>query len=728
MANDPIGTIEGPGGLRHFKTAVLEDGTLLAGFDYQGKAVNVLNVDSMAEWRQLVQWAEGASAVTGVVLLSLKHGNFCAGADLEEMHDAQRRKSFQELDRLVVDAHTVFDAMGRSRKPFVAAVEGVCLGGGLELALACHARVASTHERTGLALPEVRLGILPGFGGTQRLPRLIGLVPALDMITTGRTVFPRQALRMGLINAMVTSIPSRVRRLDEIQQETLIQAALAQVRRLRGATDRRSSLPLSRWLPGAPLIRSLVCRFARRQVLKRVRHFYPAPVRAIDAVERGLGMDLLEASLTVEKPLLIELMASSVSTHLVGLFLAGEAVKRKAATAAQGVTRLGVLGAGLMGSQIAGQLADRGYSVVLRDLAPDILAAAAGRIHKALAAQVRKRIILPSELRYRSLRIAPTTRMSDVSSAGLVIEAVSEKLEVKRAVLAEFELEAPSNAIFATNTSSYTLADIAVNAICPDRCVGLHFFNPVAKMQLVEVVRAPFTSEWALAEACTVAKRLGKFPLLVRDGPGFLVNRILSRYLAEAVILVGEGVPIQRIDRIAQDFGMAVDSGHPMGPLELIDLIGLPVAIHVLASLTVLGHRIESREALLRGLLGEGGVPLPFWKSGKENPEAVEAIREHRRAFGAEPASLSDEVLHRRLFLPMVDEAVRCLTDNIVEQPQEVDLALTYGIGFPGFRGGLLTWARDTMTPRALAGELEALAQRYGKRFEPCPGLAAGEW
>lgn len=728
MANDWIGTVESPRGLQHFKTAVLEDGTLLAGFDYHGKAVNVLNVDSMAEWRQLVQWAEGSSAVTGVVLLSLKDGNFCAGADLEEMHDAQRRKSFQALDQLVVDAHTVFDVMGRSRKPFVAAVEGACLGGGLELALACHARVASTHERTGLALPEVRLGILPGFGGTQRLPRLVGLVPALAMITTGKTIFPRQALRMGLVDAMVTSIPSHVRRLEEIQQESLIQAALAQVRRLRGAAGRRAALPLSRRLPGLPLIRSLVCRFARRQVLKRVRHFYPAPLGAIDAVERGLGKDLLEASLTVEKPLLIELMASAVSTHLVGLFLAGEAVKRKVATVAHGVTRLGVLGAGLMGSQIAGQLADKGYAVVLRDLAPDILAAAMGRIHKALASQVRKKIILPSQLRYRSLRIAPTTRMSDVSSAGLVIEAVSEKLEVKRAVLAEFELEAPSDAIFATNTSSYTLADIAVNAICPDRCVGLHFFNPVAKMQLVEVVRAPFTSERALSEACTVAKRLGKFPLLVRDGPGFLVNRILSRYLAEAVILVGEGVPIQRIDRVAQDFGMAVDSGHPMGPLELIDLIGLPVAIHVLASLTVLGHRIESREALLRKLLGEGGSPLPFWKSGKENPEAVEAIMEHRRAFGAEAVSLSDEVLLRRLFLPMVDEAVRCLTDKIVDQPREVDLALTYGIGFPGFRGGLLTWARDTMTPRLLAGELESLAQRYGKRFEPCPGLAAGDW
>jgi 3-hydroxyacyl-CoA dehydrogenase len=247
-------------------------------------------------------------------------------------------------------------------------------------------------------------------------------------------------------------------------------------------------------------------------------------------------------------------------------------------------------------------------------------------------------------------------------------------------------------------------------------------------MQLVEVVRASFTSDAALAQACSLAKRLGKFPLVVNDGPGFLVNRILSRYLAEAVIMVAEGISIRRIDTIAKDFGMAVDSGHPMGPLELLDLIGLPVALHVLTSLAVLGSRIESRDALLRNFLPEGKPPVTFWKSEKENPQALDAVASYRRSNPSEAGPLSDDMLHQRLFFPMVDEAVRCMSDKIVEHPWQVDFALTYGIGFPAFRGGLLTWARETMTQGRVAQELESMASKYGKRFEPCPALSNGRW
>jgi 3-hydroxyacyl-CoA dehydrogenase/enoyl-CoA hydratase/3-hydroxybutyryl-CoA epimerase len=530
------------------------------------------------------------------------------------------------------------------------------------------------------------------------------------------------------VEGMVTSISSTVRTLERIQKETLVEAAFAQARALCSAPVQRPTLRASVRFFSAPVIRTLVCRYARYQVIKRVRHFYPAPLSAIDAVGRGMALGVLEGSLTVEKPLLLDLMASQISSHLVGLFLAGEKVKRNIATVPTAAVRVGVLGAGLMGSQIAGQLAEKGYEVVLRDVASDILAKAIGRIHKAQTAQVRKRIILPSELRYRMMRIAPTTDIKDVSLASLVIEAVSEKLDVKRAVLAEFESEAHPDAIFATNTSSYTLADIAASAVHPERCVGLHFFNPVAKMQLVEVVRASFTSDVALAQACSIAKRLGKFPLVVNDGPGFLVNRILSRYLAEAVIMVAEGISIRRIDTIAKDFGMAVDSGHPMGPLELLDLIGLPVALHVLTSLAVLGSRIESRDALLRNFLPEGKPPVAFWKSEKENPQALDAVASYRRANPSEAGPISDDMLHQRLFFPMVDEAVRCLGDKIVEHPWQVDFALTYGIGFPAFRGGLLTWARETMTQGHVAQELESMASKYGKRFEPCPALSNGGW
>ena len=712
---------------KHFKTARVHDGILLAGFDYAGKAVNVLNAESFAEWQDIVRSAEQSRAVTGVVLVSLKEGNFCAGADLEQMHGAQEQRSFEALEQLVNTAHTVLDTMERSPKPFVAAVEGACLGGGLELALACHARIASAHARTMFGLPEVKLGILPGFGGTQRLPRLVGVPAALEMITTGKTVFPRQALKMGLVDAMVTSIPSPLRTLDQIQGEAFVQVAISRARELGSSPVRRRSLQGRQRFLSAPGIRALVCGYARRQVIKRVRHFYPAPLGAIDAVRRGMRMAVLKGSMAVEKPLLLDLMASPVSAHLVGLFLKGEEIKRKAARVSEPVTRVGVLGAGLMGSQIAGQLAEKGYSAVLRDVASDILAKGMGRIHQTQSVQVRKRIILPSDLRYRMMRITPTIRLSDLASVSLAIEAVSEKLDVKRAVLAQFESEARPNAIFATNTSSYTLADIAGKAAHPERCVGLHFFNPVAKMQLVEVVRAPFTSEQALAQASSLAKRLGKFPLVVRDGPGFLVNRILARYLAEAVILASEGISIRCIDAIAKDFGMAVDSGHPMGPLELIDLIGLPVAVHVLSSLAVLGSRIESRDALLCGFLSEQH-PVTFWKSGKENPRAIDLVRQYRRTESSESGSVTDETLHQRLFLPMVDEAVRCLKDKIVEHPWQLDFALIYGIGFPAFRGGLLTWARQHMAPAQLTAALEVLSRTYGKRFEPCPAIAHGGW
>jgi 3-hydroxyacyl-CoA dehydrogenase len=533
---------------------------------------------------------------------------------------------------------------------------------------------------------------------------------------------------MGLVDGMVNSVSSGLRTLEGIQQETLLQTAVAKARALCSSPVRRRSLRGIQKVFSLPGIRALVCRYARQQVVKRVRHFYPAPLRAIDAVQRGMRFSVLEGSRTVEQPLLLDLMAGRISEHLVGLFLAGETVKRSVVVAPTATARVGVLGAGLMGSQIAGQLAEKGYAVVLRDISSSILATGIGRIHKAQSTQVRKRLILPSEMRYRLMRVAPTVSIKDVNTASFVIEAVSEKLDVKRAVLAEFEAAARPEAIFATNTSSYTLTDIAGNAVHPERCVGLHFFNPVAKMQLVEVVRAPFTSDRALAQACGLAKRLGKFPLVVNDGPGFLVNRILSRYLVEAVILVGEGISFQRIDSVAKNFGMAVDSGHPMGPLELLDLIGLPVAMHVLTSLAVLGVRIESRDALLRNFLPEKKPPLSFWKSGKENPGALDAVANYRRAYPSEVGPVSDDVLHRRLFLPMVDEAVRCLHDKIVEHPWQVDFALTFGIGFPAFRGGLLAWARQTMTPEQVTRELEGLAITHGKRFEPCPGLAAAGW
>ena len=710
----------------HFKTAVLDGGILLAGFDYRGKAANVLNTESVAGWQAIVEWALADETIRAVVLVSLKEGIFCAGADLDQVHEAQRKKTLEAIDRLVMTVHKLFDAMDRARKPIVAAMEGACLGGGLELALACHARIASAHPKTCFALPEVRLGILPGFGGTQRLPRLIGLPAALELITSGKTVYPRQALRMGLIDSLVTSIPSTTRSLDAVQGEAMVQAAIAQARMMiaqpRGLRRLSAGQRLLMW----PGLRSLLCGYARRQVKKRVKSFYPAPLRAIEAVQRGMRRSMLAGSIEIEKPGLLGLMGSEGSAHLIGLFLHGEILKRNAKSGAP--SSVGVLGAGLMGSQIARLLAEKETPVVLRDVRSGTLAKALGRIHDTQVSQVQKRLILPSVMRQRMMRIRPTLTIEDFASVPLVIEAVAERLDVKRAVLAEFESIARPDAVFATNTSSFTVADIAAQARHCDRCVGLHFFNPVTKLQLVEIVRAPFTSEAALDLACGVAKRLGKFPLVVGDGPGFLVNRILSRYLAEAVILVCEGAPIQRIDAVAKTFGMAVDSGRSMGPLELVDLIGLQVARHVLSSLAVLGPRIECRDDLLQQMMLAGRAPLTFWKAGRPNPETIETIRSYRTSRPQGHGDLTDDLIRKRLLLPMVDEAVRCLQDRIVEEPWQVDFSLIHGIGFPAFRGGLLAWARQAGTPQQLADDLSLLASQCGPRFDPTPALAAGAW
>lgn len=712
----------------HFKTMTLDGGILLAGFDYRGKSANVLNADSIAGWQAVMERAFTTETIAAVVLVSLKDGIFCAGADLEQIHEAQRKMALDSIDQLVMTVHRLFDAMDRSRKPIVAAVEGACLGGGLELALACHARIASAHPKTCFALPEVKLGILPGFGGTQRLPRLIGLPAALEMITTGKTIYPRQALRMGLIDGLVPSIPSAVRTLEGVLGEALVQAAVAQARALVAKPMMPRHPRVWQRVLAMPGIRALLCEYARRQVKKRVRNFYPAPLRAIEAIQKGMRRTVLAGSIEVEKPRLLGLTGSAVSAHLIGLFLNGDTLKRSAKTASIAPSSVGVLGAGLMGTQIARLLTEKETAVVLRDVSGIAVAKALGRIHEAQAGQVGKRLIPPSVMRQRMMRIMPTLSFADLGAVPLVIEAVSERLDIKRAVLAEFESIARPDAVFATNTSSYTVSEIAANAVHRERCVGLHFFNPVAKLQLVEIVRAPFTSESALGTVCAVAKTLGKFPLVVSDGPGFLVNRILSRYLAEAVILVCEGIPIHRIDAVARTYGMAVDSGRPMGPFELLDLIGLQVAIHVLSSLAVLGPRIECRQEFLDRLLSAGRSPLTFWKSGRPNPETTETIGSYRGAYPEGHGDLSDDVIRKRLFLPMVDEAVRCLHDKIVDESWQVDFALIHGIGFPAFRGGLLTWARQTGTPLQIADELASLTAQYGKRFEPCAALAGGSW
>lgn len=700
------------GTYRHFKTRLLGNGIFIVGFDYQGKTVNLLSGEALQEFSAIVNVTDN-QRVKGIVLVSLKD-SFIAGADVNEIYEVT---DYDACKKRVMSTHKLFAVIEQSKKPWVAAIDGVCLGGGFELALACHWRVAT--ESAVFGLPEVKLGIIPGFGGTQRLPRLIGLPDALDIITSGRNVHAYPALRRGIIDDLVTNQRAE-RNIHTVDKEAFVTVAIQRVLTLcsKGVQRTRPMGMLQKTLR-LPVVRDLVTfRKARRMIRARVRDHYPAPLKAVDAIQNGLGMPIQRACLEAELPQVLELVISRLSKDLIEIFLSTQNLtqqKMEARFFDRSNHSIGVLGAGLMGSQIAADLSDRGFQVYLKDLESQFLCDGMNRIGKLKKDDLAKKIIHKSEFELRLLRVCPTLSWDSLKSTPFVIEAIKEVLPWKQKVLEEFEGFAAPNAIFATNTSSFMVSHIAERAKHKERCVGMHFFNPLRKMQLVEIVKSDSTSGEVLAKAIELGRIMGKIPLVVRDCPGFLVNRIFSRYFIEAVLLVAEGVSITEIDKAAEEFGMAIDSGRSMGPLALIDYVGIETALHVVNSLKTLGDRIEIHP-LMADLVRQGEKPVTFWNNGKANQEVYQILKEK---YGGPEMSLSREKLTKRLVLPMRDEALRCLDERIVEEPWQVDLAMLYGAGFPAFRGGLL----KEMTREGVdktRSDLDNLACEYGERFKPC--------
>lgn len=659
----------------NFKTNLLSNGILLIGFDNRDKPVNILSSAILDEFTLIVLEVLNLKEIKGAVLLSLKNSTFIAGADIKEIRSLTNK---DDCHKLVKRVHKLFNSIESSDKAFVAAIEGSCLGGGLELALACHWRVASDNPSTVFALPEVLLGIIPGFGGTQRLPRLIGLAPALEMITSGKTIFPKKAIRTGLIDDLVKNIPIEKRTIDNVTAEPFVAVAIQ--RALEGKKVRKLAF-LNRAL-GWPLIRRIIGQKAKKMILAKTDGHYPAPLKAVEAIVSGK-----------ETPRLLEVITSPLSKNLINIFLTSEELKpSKSNCISPTKDTIGVLGGGLMGSQIAANLVEKGYTVNLRDLSAEYLRKSMSQILELENRDLVKRVISQTEFDQRLLRLKPTIDWNRFRKSSLAIEAIKEVLEWKIKLLEEFESVADENAVFATNTSSYTVAEIAQNAKHPERCIAMHFFNPVRAMKLVEIGVADFTNLGTLTKALELARQMGKLPIVVRDSPGFLVNRILARYMIEAIILKSEGVPIRNINSAAKKFGMAIDSGKAMGPLELIDYVGIETCVHVIKSLEKLGPRIENRTIFESVLRGE---------------------------YKTEKLVLSQGEITKRLMLPMVDEAIRCLNESIVKSPGHIDLAMLYGAGFPAFRGGLLKWA-DHEGLGKIQYELQELTEKYGSRFTPC--------
>ena len=692
-------------------TTVVEDGIAVVTFDLPGEPVNKLSDAVKVEFEALLIRLRDDAAIRAAVLISGKPDSFIAGADIEEFTALTTETA---AERLSFEGQEMVSRVETLAKPVVAAIHGACLGGGLELALACHYRVATDHPKTQLGLPEVQLGLIPGAGGCQRLPRLIGARAALDLILTGKSERGAKALRLGLVDELV---PQSILRATAVAAADRLAREGLPRRPQRGGLQ---GLVLDRTAAG----RRMVYRMAEKQVLAKSGGHYPAPLRALEAVRVGLEQGIT-AGLAQEHRAFGELAVGDVSRKLVQVFFATTSLKKDdgippGAAVPRQIRRLGVVGAGFMGAGIAGT------AVVNVEVDTRLKDADLARVGKGLKAVGG---ILGDRLKRRRLTRPQYERLSALVSGGadyrgfaradLVIEAVFEDLELKRRVLAEVEAVTRPEAIFASNTSTIPIREIAAQAARPDRVLGMHFFSPVEKMPLLEVIPTDATDAEAIVTAVRFGRRMGKTVITVADHPGFWVNRILSPYLNEAAILLTEGVPIELIDRTMTRWGF------PVGPIALLDEVGLDVAQKAGGVMhAAFGERLRPTETLAR-LAGEGRL-------GRKSGRGFYRYHDGHKAgvddsvyalLGVRPVDDADPTMvERRLVHAMLNEAAMALDEEVVRSPRDGDVGALFGIGFPAFRGGPLR-AIDDLTATRVVDVLRDLEDVHGPRFAPHASL-----
>ncbi len=667
--------------------------------DQPDSKVNTLSARMLGEFESLLDRLEQDEAIRGAVLISRKADTFIAGADIEAF---TQMKSSDEARALSEQGNALLLRLERLNKPVVAAIHGAALGGGLEVALACHYRIATTGEKTVLGLPEIKLGLLPGGGGTTRLPRQIGLVKALDLLLNGKNIYPKPARRAGLVDEL-------------IHPPGLLQAAVAAAR--EGRRSKPARLPLwQRALTATPAGRHLLLAQARKTVLKKTGGHYPAPLKILEVLQTGLD-EGLEAGLQAEGRAFAELHASEAHRYLVRLFLAMQARKHNPLQdRLQAVDKLGMLGAGFMGTGITEVSIEKGMTVVLRDLDQERLAAGMKRLWQDLGRKVQRRII--SDFRRDELlaRVQTTTRVEDMAHCDMVVEAVFEDLDIKRKVVEELESVLPKDAWIASNTSSLPIGDIAAASQRPERIIGMHYFSPVPKMPLLEIIITDQTAPAVQAAAIDIGIRQGKTPVVVRDGPGFYTTRILAAYMNEALELLAEGVPVEALDRAMKAWGF------PVGPVALMDEVGIDVGAHIgRGKLTELfaARGIEGRDTLQKmeaqGLLGRknGKGFYLYPKRGRKQPNPA-----LKRFFPEHNSNPDQSDWQWRLAAVMVNEAIYCLQEGILQSAEDGDVAAILGLGFPPFRGGPFAWT-DNIGAGMLLQRIQGFEQRFGARFRP---------
>lgn len=688
-------------------------------FDVADKKVNVFSRQVLADLETALTKLAKDSACRLLFLRSAKASGFFAGADIQ---DFATIRSAEEASALSRQGQQLFDQLANLPQTTIAVIHGPCLGGGLEFALACDYRLVIDQPKTQLGVPEIQLGLLPAWGGTQRLPRVVGLEPALRMILGRQSLNAREAGRWGLADAVATEANP--------DAEIMRLVSLAQ----RQGKRPKHRLPLLTWrqklIESNPLGRALIYRGSRRILRERVPDDMPAPAEALEAVRIGIE-DCWAAGLAQEQAAIGRLATTAASRNLITLFFLQDKSRKVPeevrALVDKPIRRVGVVGAGTMGAGIIQLAAIKGCTVVVQEVNDAALAAGMHKVEDLFRKAVANRVLSQAEADRQFAAIERTTAWQGFNDVDLAIEAVLEDLDLKRKVFQELQQRTAPTALLATNTSSLLVAQLQEGCSHPERIGGLHFFNPVHKMPLVEVVRAPATSPATVAALASFTADLGKVGVVVKDSPGFLVNRILMPYLNEAVLLLA-GSNARELDRLMQRFGM------PMGPLELLDQVGLDVAAHIERSMRphFIGRFAANQlfeDMSKRGWLG-AKTNLGFYRhlGKKKEPNAAVHLASTNAGLrladqaGAPSKPLNRDESRDRMVLLMVNEAAACLSEGIAADAQTVDLAMVFGTGWAPHRGGPLHYADD----RGLSDivrTLTALAQQYGPRFEPCAEL-----
>jgi len=683
------------------------DGIAVIKMNDHSQPQNVLNQSIQTEFEGIFEQVENDASLSALIFTSDKKNCFVAGADITMLQDIKSVEQGREASKLL---HALTQRIADLPITTVAAIHGICLGGGLELALAFDYRVASTHKSTRIGVPEVQLGILPGGGGTQRIPRLIDLPSALDMMLTGRQLSATRAKKIKLIDVAVAP-------------EVLMQVANKYA--LKGKPSREKSLK-QKLMSSAPARRFIISQ-ARKKTLATTKGHYPSPIKILETVEQGLATDL-QSGLNIEAQNFAELLMSPESKQLVNIFFATTELKKDSGVdsdaQARQIDKVGVLGAGLMGAGISAVTVDKAKTQVrLKDINAEGLARGIAYVGKIFDKKLLRRRIKQNQRDRTMARLTGATDYAGFASTDVVIEAVFESLDLKQRMVADIEgLAGDKEIVFATNTSAIPIDDIAATAKHPERIIGMHYFSPVEKMPLLEVIVGSKTADWVTATAVELGKQQGKTVIVVNDGPGFYTTRVLVPYSMEAVRVVMEGVAIEDVDRALESFGF------PVGPIKLMDEVGIDVGSHIVETLhEAFGDRIPLIDGMTAVIEDDrkgrknkrGFYDYAGESKGKEVDKSIYPL-----VGVANPGAnqMSAEKIAERVVLTMLNEAAFCLGEGILRSARDGDIGAIFGLGFPPFLGGPFRYM-DTLGIDQVLVQLNALAEEHGERFKPAPLL-----